>query len=327
MKILTSLPETQYPLCIPKECEVLCGIEKTILDSDVYLNGIPRSKIEMPFIFVSRDEPQSNSYQIQNCHSTMIVKASLQKNQADAQYQILKKKDLITGNFETKPLALCTADCLPIVLYYENEDHVMGAVVHAGWRGFCAGILQNSLDVLIQEAQQLNIGQSCFLNSLQVLIGPAIFGTSYECGLDVKSALLAHKNTLNPSNELVQKLYPVLMDVGAIPAFAGMTDHPGMTTNALSSSRKRGSSPLSSSRMRGSKIDTSFPDLQLLAAIDCQAHGLPNKNIAIWRENTYTHPHLYSYRRAQKQALTQEQCRNRQWIHLYFQAPCTRNSP
>lgn len=297
MKILTSLAETQYPLCIPKEWETYCGMEKTILDADVYLNGIPRSKIEMPFILVSRDEPQPHSYRIQNCHGNAIVKASLQKNQTDAQYHILKKTDLIAGSFENKPLALCTADCLPMVLYYENEGHVMGAVVHAGWRGFCTGILQNSLDVLIQEARQLNIGRSCFLNALQVLIGPAIFGVSYECGLDVKSALLAHKNTLNPSNELVQKLYPVLMDV------------------------------LSSSRMRGSKSDTIFPDLQLLAAIDCQAHGIPDKNIAIWRENTYTHPYLYSYRRAQKQGLTPEQCRNRQWIHLYFQAPCTRNSP
>tara|TARA_R110002073_G_scaffold596_1_gene4736 strand:- start:6437 stop:7159 length:723 start_codon:yes stop_codon:yes gene_type:complete len=63
------------------------------------------------------------------------------------------------------PLAILTADCLPIVLW--NEDRTQVAALHAGWRGLANGIIAKTI--------------SCFLNQrVYALIGPGIGPCHYE---------------------------------------------------------------------------------------------------------------------------------------------------
>ncbi len=71
-----------------------------------------------------------------------------------------------------------TADCLPVLLCDERGS-VVGAV-HAGWRGLCAGILE-------QAVQSMNVAPQ----NLMAWLGPAIGPQAFEVGDDVRSAFIA----------------------------------------------------------------------------------------------------------------------------------------
>lgn len=75
-------------------------------------------------------------------------------------------------------LAVLTADCLPIVLAARDASAV--AVVHAGWRGLAAGIVERAVSRL-----ELAPG------ALRAYIGPAISAANYEVGDEVRAALQA----------------------------------------------------------------------------------------------------------------------------------------
>ena len=73
------------------------------------------------------------------------------------------------------PLAVMTADCLPVVLAAPRENAV--AVVHAGWRGLAAGILEGAVRAFEEP------------RDIRVVIGPAIGPDHYEVGEDVALAV------------------------------------------------------------------------------------------------------------------------------------------
>jgi YfiH family protein len=77
-------------------------------------------------------------------------------------------------------LTVSTADCVPIFLVDPESRAV--AVLHAGWRGAAAGILERGLDTLGVRAgtQTANV---------HVHFGPAICGSCYEVGPEVFAAL------------------------------------------------------------------------------------------------------------------------------------------
>ena len=96
-------------------------------------------------------------------HSDRVVAVDLNSNQvhsADGSYT----------EDASLPLAILTADCLPIVLWSENEI----AVVHAGWRGLANGIIGNAL--------------AKFGGSVSAWIGAGIGPCHYE----VDDAVAAH---------------------------------------------------------------------------------------------------------------------------------------
>jgi YfiH family protein len=68
-----------------------------------------------------------------------------------------------------------TADCLPVALAGENAV----AMVHAGWRGLAAGVLQSGVDALRQLAGEQEI---------VALIGPGAGACCYEVGPEVLAA-------------------------------------------------------------------------------------------------------------------------------------------
>jgi YfiH family protein len=75
-------------------------------------------------------------------------------------------------------LTVLTADCLPIIIVDPQKKAV--AMVHAGWRGTCRGILQKTLAKLAE----------CFggnPNRWLIGMGPCISSCCYEVGSDVVS--------------------------------------------------------------------------------------------------------------------------------------------
>lgn len=71
--------------------------------------------------------------------------------------------------------AVLTADCLPIFLCNRQGTEV--ALLHAGWRGLAAGIVERGLAALRSPSAEL-----------LAWLGPAIGATAYEVGDDVRQA-------------------------------------------------------------------------------------------------------------------------------------------
>ena len=74
-------------------------------------------------------------------------------------------------------IACCvlTADCLPIFLTNLKGTEI--AIIHAGWRGICKGILSNTINKMRSEPYDLI-----------AWLGPAIGPSHYEVGDDLKDA-------------------------------------------------------------------------------------------------------------------------------------------
>lgn len=75
---------------------------------------------------------------------------------------------------EHQPIAVITADCLPILI--AAEDGAMVAAVHGGWKGLQGGIIANA----VQQFAAKGIG----VDQLQVAIGPSIKACCYEVSED-----------------------------------------------------------------------------------------------------------------------------------------------
>jgi YfiH family protein len=77
--------------------------------------------------------------------------------------------------------AVLTADCLPVLFCTKDGSHI--AAAHAGWRGLCAGILEQTVDHFLAVA----------IDPAEILVwlGPAIGPDAYEVDSTVHEKLLS----------------------------------------------------------------------------------------------------------------------------------------
>lgn len=115
------------------------------------------------------DEP----YWLTQCHGNRVVDWSDPDTRADGSYA--SRAGVV--------LAVLTADCVPIVLTQCQGREL--AVLHAGWRGLAAGIIEAGIARFAAAPA-----------TLRAWIGPAICADCYEVGAEVRSALLAHAPAL-----------------------------------------------------------------------------------------------------------------------------------
>ena len=76
-----------------------------------------------------------------------------------------------------EPLAILTADCLPVLFCALDGSEI--AAAHAGWRGLAGGVLEATLHQLRTPA-----------GSVIAWLGPCIGAASYEVGTDVREAFV-----------------------------------------------------------------------------------------------------------------------------------------
>jgi len=87
----------------------------------------------------------------------------------------VRAADALYTRLVKQPLAIMTADCLPVLLCSSSGDEV--AAVHGGWRGLAQGILANTVSHFQVPA-----------SDIIAWLGPAIGPSQFEVGQDVKDS-------------------------------------------------------------------------------------------------------------------------------------------
>lgn len=85
------------------------------------------------------------------------------------------------GSYARAPDVVCavlTADCLPVFLC--DRDGTRVGLLHAGWRGLAAGIIEQGVEALALPASRL-----------LAYLGPAIGPRAFEVGPEVRAAFMA----------------------------------------------------------------------------------------------------------------------------------------
>ncbi|RUR07701.1 peptidoglycan editing factor PgeF [Legionella sp. km772] len=100
---------------------------------------------------------------LEQTHSTLCVVPEKDKN---------RNADAATTQSWRYPLAILTADCLPITLCNQQGTEI--AAIHAGWRGLCNGIIENTLAKMHSKPSEL-----------MAWIGPGISQNHYETSDEV----------------------------------------------------------------------------------------------------------------------------------------------
>ena len=96
------------------------------------------------------------------------------------------KADAIITNLKHLPIAVLTADCVPLLLH-DNKKNIVAAI-HAGWKGAFKGIIYKVINFMLKKG--------CKKNDITVAIGPCIKQKSYNVKNDLKKKFLK-KNKKN----------------------------------------------------------------------------------------------------------------------------------
>ncbi|PWC09258.1 peptidoglycan editing factor PgeF [Brenneria roseae subsp. americana] len=87
--------------------------------------------------------------------------------------------DAAYTNHKGQICAVMTADCLPVLFCSAAGNEV--AAAHAGWRGLCGGVLEETLASFQAEPSQI-----------MAWLGPAIGPDAFEVGSEVREAFIQH---------------------------------------------------------------------------------------------------------------------------------------
>lgn len=102
---------------------------------------------------------------------------------------------LITNQKDT-PLAITTADCIPIIVYDNNKKVI--ANIHSGWKGTLNQIIINATDMIIDN-------YSCKKEDLLYFFGPSICKDCFEVDEDVYELFLKKFGYLKDFDKIVAK--------------------------------------------------------------------------------------------------------------------------
>ena len=118
--------------------------------------------------------PKTPAY-LNQTHSTICINLD--------QYTQNIEADAIWTTRRNLPIAIMTADCLPIIITNQAGEFVAG--IHAGWKGLLAGIIQNTMTQLAAQFDP---------QLFQVFIAPHICHKCFEVGIDVYQKFVAQDN-------------------------------------------------------------------------------------------------------------------------------------
>lgn len=113
---------------------------------------------------------------LKQVHGATVVEA---KGVPSGEVVVAGHGDVLVTTERGLALAIATADCVPVVLVDVEAGAL--AVVHAGWRGTAARVVDAALDALLERGARVD--------RVLALFGPSISGEVYEVGPEVLEAL------------------------------------------------------------------------------------------------------------------------------------------
>ncbi|KAB2842850.1 peptidoglycan editing factor PgeF [bacterium] len=138
----------------------------------------PFDKIRGAFLGAGYGDLSGEFFEVKQVHGDGIV---VLRDARDMAKQAGREADAVICARWGIPIAVRTADCVPILVAHPQR---VVAVVHAGWRGTVAGVLEKTL-LQMRDAFQLDLSEAA------LAIGPAIGPECYEVGEDVAQAFRA----------------------------------------------------------------------------------------------------------------------------------------
>lgn len=121
--------------------------------------------------------PQS-PYWIKQVHGTRVL--TVQGSNSGIHENVVEADAAFTQTPHTV-LSILSADCMSVL--FTNQAGTAIAAAHAGWRGLCKGVLENTVTLFLQEQAEV-------ANQLIAWIGPSISAPHYEVGSEVRDAFL-----------------------------------------------------------------------------------------------------------------------------------------
>lgn len=103
----------------------------------------------------------------------------------DDRMLVLPETDGVLTNKKGQMLITKTADCVPILLWSQEEGYI--AALHAGWRGFLAGIIEHFVQVC--QKRKLDLG------SFSAFLGPHLRVENFEVRQDFIDQLPEEKKS------------------------------------------------------------------------------------------------------------------------------------
>ena len=151
-----------------------CGFGSKDKKKDVRKNlNIVREKIT---------KKSRNIFLLHQVHSSKFIFV----NKDFRNYKKKIKADAIITNQKKLPIAVLTADCVPILLYDKKKKII--AAIHAGWKGAFKGIIKNVINFMKSKG--------CKNQNIIAAIGPCIGKNSYKVKKDFQKKFLL-KNKRN----------------------------------------------------------------------------------------------------------------------------------
>ena len=134
-----------------------------------------------------------NIFLVQQIHSNKFVFIDEKYNK-----KIKPKADAIITNQRYLPIAILTADCVPILIC-DNKKKMIG-IIHAGWKGAYKGIIDRVIKFMIKKG--------CKLKNFTIAVGPSISVKNYEVKEDFRKKFLKKdKKNLKYFKSKRNKLY------------------------------------------------------------------------------------------------------------------------
>ncbi len=129
-------------------------------------------------------------------HSTRVIRLPYEGGNLEA--------DAVYTNQPNQVCLIMTADCLPALFVSRDGKEI--AAAHAGWRGLCDGVLENTVKAF-----------ACAPSEIQVWLGPAIGEKAFQVGQEVmeqfaafdEQARLAFKPDESTSGKFLGNLYQI----------------------------------------------------------------------------------------------------------------------
>ncbi len=144
-----------------------CGIGSKDVIANVKKNlQVVRKKIS---------KKAKNIFLVHQIHSNKFVFIDEKYNK-----KIKPKADAIITNQRYLPIAILTADCVPILIC-DNKKKMIG-IIHAGWKGAYKGIIDRVIKLMIKKG--------CKLKNLTIALGPSISVKNYEVKEDFRKKFL-----------------------------------------------------------------------------------------------------------------------------------------